>query len=219
MATGHNIKIHIDKQVVETAAASLTGSEIRALHTPPIGSDRSLFLTVPGPGDDQKIGDAQRVELKEGMHFFSVVSQITPGGASAPTVEEKDVEGLLLESDVAWLNDKGFVWRVTPNPSGGGWPVISGYRVNSRRYDRGDIELLLVIPKGYNDTPLDMWWVSPTLRLRGSGAFPAAADVMQEILGKSWQRFSRHLTQPWRSGLDDVRGFMTYVAEELQSGE
>jgi hypothetical protein len=79
MATHQTVNIIIDKQHVVAPKLVMTGSEIRALHQPPIGQDRDLFLKVPGPGDDRKIGDSESVQLKEGMHFFSVVSQINPG--------------------------------------------------------------------------------------------------------------------------------------------
>jgi hypothetical protein len=71
--------IHIDRQEVKVTATSLTGAQIRALHKPPIGPDRDLFLKVSGPTDDELIKDDQSVALKEGMHFYSAPHTITPG--------------------------------------------------------------------------------------------------------------------------------------------
>ena len=79
MSPQQNVNIIIDKQHVAAPKPLMTGSEIRGLHKPPIGPDRDLFLKVPGPGDDKKIGDSDQVELKDGMHFFSVPSKINPG--------------------------------------------------------------------------------------------------------------------------------------------
>ena len=79
MSPQQNVNIIIDKQRVAAPKPLMTGSEIRGLHNPPIGPDRDLFLKVPGPGDDKKIGDSEQVELKDGMHFFSVPSKINPG--------------------------------------------------------------------------------------------------------------------------------------------
>jgi hypothetical protein len=79
MTTQPPVEIIIDKQHVKAPKPIMTGSELRALHNPPIGPDRDLFLKVPGPGDDQRIGDSEPVHLKDGMHFFSVPSKINPG--------------------------------------------------------------------------------------------------------------------------------------------
>jgi len=75
----HEITIHIDRQTIKTDAASLTGTQLRNLHTPPIGADRDLFLKVPGPTDDELIGDDQSVQLKDGMQFYTAPRTITPG--------------------------------------------------------------------------------------------------------------------------------------------
>jgi hypothetical protein len=82
MPPQQTVDIIIDKQHVKAPKPVMTGSELRALHKPPIGPDRDLFLKVPGPGDDLKIGDSDPIELKNGMHFFSVPSQINPGLAA-----------------------------------------------------------------------------------------------------------------------------------------
>lgn len=77
---GHNkVTIHIDKDTFKVDQTSMIGTELRALPTPPIGSDRDVFEVVPGPADDILIGNDQAVELKDGMHFFTAPSTINPG--------------------------------------------------------------------------------------------------------------------------------------------
>lgn len=75
------IVIHIDHKQYKTTQESMTGAEIRALAKPPISGDYDLWLEVPGKGDDKKIDDNDKVELKNGMHFYSVIRQINPGAA------------------------------------------------------------------------------------------------------------------------------------------
>lgn len=75
-------KITIDRDHYEVHQDEMTGAEIRQLPYPPIGSDRDLFQVVPG-GSDQKIGDADIVEIHEGMRFFTAPSQINPGNEPA----------------------------------------------------------------------------------------------------------------------------------------
>ena len=83
--SGHDkFTIKIDKDTFHVDKSPMTGQELRGLPTPPIGSDRDLFLVVPGPADDELIGDDEQVELKDGMHFFTAPSTINPG-ANAPS--------------------------------------------------------------------------------------------------------------------------------------
>jgi Multiubiquitin len=74
-----NIVIHIDHKQYKTTKTHLTGTELRALAEPQISGDYDLWMDVPGPSDDQKIEDGQTVELRNGMHFYSVPRQINPG--------------------------------------------------------------------------------------------------------------------------------------------
>lgn len=70
--------IFIDKKQFKVPEPSLTGSQLRHLPNPPIGPGRDLYEEVPG-GEDLLIGEDQRVELKDGMHFFTTPHSITPG--------------------------------------------------------------------------------------------------------------------------------------------
>lgn len=75
-------EIKIDRENFKIGGPTITGAELRQLTNPPIGADRDLFLTVPGPDPDRSIGETEAVELKNGMHFFTAPSNITPGGPS-----------------------------------------------------------------------------------------------------------------------------------------
>lgn len=56
----------------------MTGAQLRALTTPPIGPDRDLWLDVDG-GLDRVIDDSEPVELHPQMRFFTVPKVINPG--------------------------------------------------------------------------------------------------------------------------------------------
>lgn len=74
--------IHIDRTLFKVQSASMTGSQLRQLPTPPIGPDRDLFQVVPA-GSDLKIADNQVVQMKNGLRFFTAPGQINPGRPSA----------------------------------------------------------------------------------------------------------------------------------------
>ncbi len=76
-------------------------------------------------------------------------------------------------------------------------------------------DLLLRISAGYPDIPPDMWWFDPPLR-RADGQPIPATNVIEHHLGRSWQRWSRHLTAgQWRSGTDGLESFLALVRKEL----
>lgn len=70
--------IHLDRQEYRVPGPTITGAQLRALPKPPIGPDFDIYEEVPG-GEDKLIEDATVVELKNGMHFFSVPKTINPG--------------------------------------------------------------------------------------------------------------------------------------------
>ncbi|MFN7957248.1 MAG: multiubiquitin domain-containing protein [Holophagaceae bacterium] len=76
----HEFKIQIDRVHYEVAAPSLTGTQLRAIPTPPIGPERDLFEVIPG--GDRKIGDSDVVEIHNGQRFFTAPAHITPGSGA-----------------------------------------------------------------------------------------------------------------------------------------
>ena len=76
----HEIKfqIQIDRIHYTVHLEQMTGLQLRALPSPPIGPDRDLFEVVPG-GTDRKIGDQDIVEIRNGLRFFSAPALINPG--------------------------------------------------------------------------------------------------------------------------------------------
>jgi len=83
MAVEHGIPIQIDHKPYKAPKSPMTGAELRALPSPPIGPDQDLFLVVPGPEDDRLVGDNDSVELKEGTHFYTAPTTINPGRSGA----------------------------------------------------------------------------------------------------------------------------------------
>lgn len=122
----------------------------------------------------------------------------------------------LPEEDEAFLNEKGFVWKLVED-GGGTWLLVEGYRVNPARFDRDRTDLLIQIPSQYNIAKLDMWYCDPPVKFL-NGGFPNQANVIEAHVGRNWQRFSRHLPDTqWRAGIDGLPLFFTFIARELQT--
>lgn len=79
--------------------------------------------------------------------------------------------------------------------------------------DRAD--LLLMLSPGYPDVPPDMWWFNPAV-VRPDGAAIPQTQVEETHLGRTWQRWSRHLnTEQWRPGVDSIETYISLVHSEL----
>ena len=91
--------------------------------------------------------------------------------------------------------------------------ILPGYRL-PEGFVPCKVDLLLVLPFGFPETKPDMFWVDPAVTVRGRP--PLTAQLRQEFLGRTWQRFSRHLPQgAWRSG-DNLRSWVMFIGTMLQ---
>jgi hypothetical protein len=118
--------------------------------------------------------------------------------------------------DEAFLVDRGWRWELLPDPAGGGYLVVSNFAVGGGGFTPPSTDLMVRIPPQYPLTALDMWYCNPPLRIASTGQFAQATEQMESHLGKSWQRFSRHLNGSWKPGLDSLRSFFVFIQRELQ---
>src|SRR5262245_3281714 len=99
----------------------------------------------------------------------------------------------LLEEDEEFLTGKGYDWELRQDGDSG-WLLIRSYALAPQRFDQPRTDLLIRIPPGYNTAKLDMFYVHPHLKLRGTDSYPDRAnEFSQSFDGRQWQRFSRHL--------------------------
>jgi hypothetical protein len=82
-------------------------------------------------------------------------------------------------------------------------------------YDARQSDLLLRLSPGYPDVPPDMWWFSPSIKLADGRPIPAT-DSIEQHLGRTWQRWSRHFNGgQWRSGIDSIESFLALIRKDL----
>lgn len=115
----------------------------------------------------------------------------------------------LPADDVRYLDSTGLPWE-TVLEGGVRWLIVRDRPVPSG-YTAASAHVALLIPAGYADTEIDMAYFDPPLARADGGSIPALAA--QPLLGRSWQRWSRHRTpqNPWRPGIDDVAGHLLMV--------
>jgi hypothetical protein len=120
---------------------------------------------------------------------------------------------MLLTADQSYLEELGLPFEVTEENGLicvviSRWPLPSGYIPE-------EVDLLLRLPPGFPDAQPDMYWCDPPVRLT-SGAYPPAADLMEPYLGRTWQRFSRHLPAgAWQPGRDNLASYLALIRQAL----
>lgn len=93
--------------------------------------------------------------------------------------------------------------------------ILQSYQLPTG-FDREVSDLLLRLSPGYPDVPPDMWWFDPPVRRADGNPIPAT-EVLEHYLGRTWQRWSRHLSPgQWRSGVDRLESFLALVRRELE---
>jgi hypothetical protein len=120
----------------------------------------------------------------------------------------------LPPDDRAYLEARGQPYQVVSEANMicvvfSGFPLPVGY-------DRPQSDLLLRLSSGYPDVPPDMWWFAPAVKLADGRSIPAT-DSIEQHLGRTWQRWSRHFNGgQWRSGIDSLESFLALIRKELQ---
>lgn len=90
------------------------------------------------------------------------------------------------------------------------YPLPAGFDVKNS-------DLLIRLQPGYPDVPPDMWWFDPPAR-RADGRPIPATEVIEQHLGRGWQRWSRHLSAgQWRSGIDCLESYLALLNKELKN--
>jgi hypothetical protein len=121
----------------------------------------------------------------------------------------------LLEEDEEFLKAKGYRYEATSENSVLNL-VIKDF-VLPTAYLPNTVDLLIRIPPGYPQGNPDMFWTDPHVR-KVNGTDPQCASVRETHLGRTWQRWSRHWSAPWRPGTDGLQTFVAATIAELEKG-
>jgi len=127
--------------------------------------------------------------------------------------EINNQDNLLPEVDLDFLKEKDFSYELQ-NEGNRILLIIKDYSLPDK-FNPQKADLLVLIPSGYPNTPLDMFWTIPDIKLL-NGNWPQAADQHETYGGRSWQRWSRH--GQWRAGIDTLKSFLTAVKNEINKG-
>lgn len=94
--------------------------------------------------------------------------------------------------------------------------IVRKFTLPPKTFDATDVDVLILLPQGYPDTPPDMFYTWPWLKLVGTELLPHCADHAFAFGERNWQRWSRH-SQEWRAGTDGIWTVLRRVDAALRT--
>lgn len=115
--------------------------------------------------------------------------------------------------DQAYLEERGIAYET--HVEGGVICVVLTSRGLPEGFTVATADVLFKVVPGYPDIAPDMWWVSPEI-LRSDGTAIPGTEVREQLLGRTWQRWSRHFQAgQWQSGVDGLESFVALMRSEF----
>ena len=185
----HAIRIHLGGDLVAAEQgfhhAKVTGAQIKALD-PNLQPGDVLYADLDGLADEQ-IPDTLRIILQKHDRFI-VVPCGNVGGEDLVLRDLAAVQAVFPQARLVEEGTNRFL-------------VVPDFSLPDH-WSAPEVTLMAMVPNGYPMAAMDMFWVDPVLKLR-DGREPGAANSLEVYLGKQWQRFSWHYSNPqvaWRPG-------------------
>jgi hypothetical protein len=125
----------------------------------------------------------------------------------------EDAKKLIPEEDVAFLSEKGYSFDILKN---GNDVLVTLHKFPLPDvYEPNIVDLRVVLGPGYPNANPDMFWTSPWVKLKTTGADPQNSSEAAAYPDGQWQRWSRHYESGWRPGIDGLRAFLASIRSEL----
>ena len=182
--------------------AKILGSELKKLDSEYDPSD-GLFADLDGLADEP-IRDDWRIIIRPDHKFLTtpcgnVGFLEKPDGIVGKHLSEVEAEFETVE----WLK----------HPAGNVL-IIRDFPLPDHWSDR-KVDLMIIVPNGYPMTPLDMFYLNPTVNL-SDGRVPDRGNVIEDHLGQKWQRFSWHYqSRPWNPSKDTLLSHIRFCNRRL----
>ena len=199
----HPVRFHLNEHLI---------AEEKALHHPKVlGSQIKALDSTIKPGDglfadlkhlaDEPIRDDQRIIVQKHDEFITTpCGNVGEGGVVFDHLDQ--VRSVFPEAVIQ--EGGGNRYLLIPN-----LPVPDFWNVER-------VTMLLLVPNGYPAAAMDMFWVSPALRLK-DGREPGGSSH-EDHLGQHWHRFSWHYTDPqagWQPGRSTLLTHVRFAQSRL----
>lgn len=206
-------KLNVQGVIVNVEQPTIVASD--ALKAAGFNPDKGWILVLKVKGEPKQVIEmSDIIDLrKPGIEKLRLTpAEINNGEAT--TTPAPAFEFTLLDQDVAYLNHLGLNWE-TRLVGTRRWLIIHNHSLPSG-YNCEQVDLAIEIPTAYPDAMLDMFFVHPVLTLAVGGNIPQT-ECRENILGKVYQRWSRHLNgvTRWNPLTDSVITHLAVVEESL----
>lgn len=204
-------QLNVQGVMVNSEQPTILASD--ALKAAGFNPDKGWILVLKVKGEPkQNIGMNDVIDLRNpGIEKLRLTpAEIINGEAAAASA----FEFTLLEQDVAYLNHLGLNWE-TRLVGARRWLIIHDHALPSG-YNHEQVDLAIEVPTAYPDAKLDMFFVYPALTLANGGGI-GQTEIRENILGNTYQRWSRHLNgvTRWNPLTDSVITHLAVVEESL----
>lgn len=92
--------------------------------------------------------------------------------------------------------------------------IFKEFPLSKKIWNREKTDLLVKTNFTYPQAKMDMFWVTPGLKLVDD-RIPHKGDHSMTLLGKEWQRFSWHPSK-WIVGRDNIQTFLDFIKTRLE---
>lgn len=120
----------------------------------------------------------------------------------------------LSPEDEKFLNEYGLPWETIVD--GSPWVLIHDFPTHEG-YNHARVTAAIRMETGYPASQLDMVYFYPALA-RKDGKPIGRTESVQQLDGKSFQRWSRHRTpqNPWKAGQDGLGSHVILIEDWLE---
>jgi len=123
-----------------------------------------------------------------------------------------------LIQDIQELRSQGYAVEDSVETPGESLVVFPSFKLPAGKYNMASCRLLVRVPNGYPNAALDMFYTQPDLLL-ASGSAPRQSDVLEQLGGTVWRRFSWHRTAPWKPGVDSLISYVAFIEDNFARGQ
>lgn len=123
-----------------------------------------------------------------------------------------------LSRDLEQLRALGYAVEGVTELPGETLVVFSAFKLPDGKYNMETCRLLVRVPQGYPNAAIDMFYTQPNLLL-ASGAPARQSDVLEELGGAVWRRFSWHRNVAWKPGVDTLTSYASFIEDNFARGQ
>ena len=204
----HRYKYRVNKPHFFSETLELTREQIlERAGLVPTAQYRLRLKRRHGPPVEIKPGETVHLRDHEVERFIAQPKEVQDG-------RETRQQFSLPSSDLSFLNSLELPWETLRNGNRM-WVLIYGLPLPAE-FQVAAVNVAIEIAPGYPTSQLDMAWFDPPLR-RLDGQVIAQTQVIEQIDGRGWQRWSRHRigTTVWKPGIDNLESHFAYVQDWL----